>query len=60
MSSELAELLHLWGIRTFGEFAKLPPLGVAARLGDEGIHLQRLARGEGYRQLRPIEDPLRI
>src|SRR5580658_5480127 len=58
MSSETAELLHLWGIRTFGEFAKLPPLGVAARIGDEGVHLQRLARGESYRQLRPIADPL--
>jgi protein ImuB len=58
MSGEMAELLNLWGIRTFGEFAKLPPLGVAARLGDEGIHLQRLARGESYRQLRPMEDPL--
>jgi protein ImuB len=58
MSSETAELLHLWGIRTFGEFARLPPLGVAARIGDEGIHLQRLARGEGYRQLRPQVDPL--
>jgi protein ImuB len=58
MSSETAELLHLWGIRTFGEFAKLPPLGVAARIGDEGINLQRLARGEGRRQLRPIVDPI--
>jgi protein ImuB len=58
MSSETAELLHLWGIRTFGEFAKLPPLGVAARMGDEGIGLQRLARGEGCRQLRPHTDPL--
>ena len=58
MSSETAELLHLWGIRTFGEFAKLPPLGVAARIGDEGVRLQRLARGEGYRQLRPLVDPL--
>jgi protein ImuB len=58
MSSETAELLHLWGIRTFGEFAKLPPLGVAARMGDEGIGLQRLARGEGCRQLRPNTDPL--
>jgi protein ImuB len=58
MSSETAELLHMWGIRTFGEFAKLPPLGVAARIGDEGVNLQRLARGDGYRQLRPMVDPL--
>jgi protein ImuB len=57
-SPEIAELLHLWGIRTFGEFAVLPPLGVAARLGEEGVHLQRLARGDGYRQLRPLIDPL--
>jgi protein ImuB len=59
-SSETAELLHLWGIRTFGELAKLPPLGVAARLGAEGVEWQRLARGEGYRQLRPMEDPLQF
>jgi protein ImuB len=59
-NSEIAETLNLWGIRTFGDFAKLPPLGVAARLGDEGIELQRLARGEGYRRLRPMEEPLRF
>ncbi|HXJ38068.1 MAG TPA: hypothetical protein VNH18_02250, partial [Bryobacteraceae bacterium] len=52
-SPATAELLHLWGIRTFGDFARLPPLGVAARLGDEGVELQRLSRGEGYRRLRP-------
>jgi protein ImuB len=58
VSAESAELLYLWGIRTFGEFAKLPAPGVAARLGNEGVHLQRLAQGAGYRQLRPIADPL--
>jgi protein ImuB len=57
-SPETAELLHLWGIRTFGALAALPPLGVAVRLGDEGLNLQRLARGEGHRQLHPIVDPL--
>ena len=59
-SAETAELLDLWGIRSFGEFARLPPLGVAARLGDEGVYLQSLARGEGRRQLRPLEDVLRF
>ena len=54
MTAATAELLDLWGIRSFGELAKLPPLGVAARLGEEGVYLQRLARGEGHRQLRPI------
>ncbi|HWF09686.1 MAG TPA: hypothetical protein VG297_14550 [Bryobacteraceae bacterium] len=58
VSSQTAELLDLWGVRTFGEFAQLPPLGVAARIGDEGVLLQSLARGESHRQLRPIVDPL--
>ena len=58
--AEIAELLHLWGIRTFGEFAKLPPLGVAARLGEEGIDLQYLAAGAGSRQLCVMEEALRF
>ncbi len=50
-SPEFARTLDTWGIRTFGEFAALPPLGIAARLGDEGLAMQRLARGEGERLL---------
>lgn len=49
---EMGELFELWGIRTFGQFAQLPPLGVAARLGEEGVYWQRLAQGAGQRQLR--------
>ena len=45
-SPEFAHTMDLWGIRTFGELAALPPLGVAARLGEEGIRFLRLARGE--------------
>lgn len=59
-SPEAAEILSAWGIRTFGELAALPPLGVAARLGKEGTYLRKLARGESHRQLRPVEDPLRF
>src|SRR5579863_10305648 len=55
-SAETAELLDAWGIRTLGELAALPPLGVAARLGEEGVHLWNLAQGIGGRQLRPLED----
>ena len=51
-SPDIALSLDLWGIRTFGAFAALPPLGVAARLGAEGVALQELARGQGYRRLR--------
>jgi protein ImuB len=57
-SSELARTLDLWGIRTFGEFAALPSLGVAARLSKEGTHMQQLAGGAGHRQLRLRTDPL--
>ncbi|HEY7338246.1 MAG TPA: hypothetical protein VH639_25390 [Bryobacteraceae bacterium] len=57
-SPEFAEALHVWGIRTFGEFAALPPSGVAARLGEEGARMQRLARGEGRRLLRLRGEPL--
>jgi len=57
-SPETADLLDAWGIRTLGELAALPPLGVAARLGPEGTCLQHLAQGRAGRQLRPVEDPL--
>jgi protein ImuB len=57
-SSEFARTLDTWGIRTFGEFAALPPLGIAARLGEEGLAMQRLARGQGERLLRLSKDPL--
>lgn len=57
-SPEFARTLEAWGIRNFGEFAALPPLGVIARLGDEGARLQRLACGQGNRMLRLRIDPL--
>ncbi|MBZ5602396.1 MAG: hypothetical protein LAO79_08825 [Acidobacteriia bacterium] len=57
-SPELAHTLDLWGIRTLGEFAALPTAGIAARLGEEGVRLQRLARGSATRQLRLRTDPL--
>jgi protein ImuB len=57
-SPEFARTLDTWGIRTFGEFAALPPLGIAARLGEEGLAMQRLARGQGERLLRLSKEPL--
>lgn len=54
---EIAETLARWGIRTFHDLAALPDLGVAARLGEEGVRLQQLARGEGDRPLQPVETP---
>jgi protein ImuB len=53
LSPEMWETLDSWGIRTLADFVKLPPLGIAERLGPEGVHLQDLARGA-------IERPLRV
>jgi protein ImuB len=56
-SPELAETLARWGIRRFQDLAALPPLGIAERLGPEGLRLRKLARGEADRKLVPIADP---
>ncbi len=54
--SEMGEVLDLWGLRTFGQFAQLPPLGVAARLGEEGLYWQQQAQGAVKRQLRLVSE----
>jgi len=56
-AEEIAETLARWGIRTFRDLDALPDLGVAARLGEEGVRLQILARGESSRPLRLVEAP---
>jgi protein ImuB len=55
---DLAETLERWGVRRFQELAALPPLGIAERLGPEGLHLRELARGESDRKLLTIEEQL--
>ena len=57
-SPELLETLESWGIRRFRDLAALPPLGIAERLGPEGLRLRELARGEAERKLVPLEAPL--
>lgn len=42
----LFQTLSRWGIYCLGELADLPASELSARLGPEGTHLQRLARGE--------------
>jgi len=59
-SPELQETLDRWGIRRFQDLAALPPLGIAERLGPEGLRLRELARGEAERKLLPLTDPLRF
>jgi protein ImuB len=45
--------LKQWGLATLGDFAALPADAVAARLGQDGVEWQRLARGEDPRPLVP-------
>jgi protein ImuB len=59
-SEDLQETLERWGIRYFQDLAALPPLGIAERLGSEGLRLRELARGEAERKLVPLEEPLRF
>ena len=55
---QLLETLERWGIRRFHEMAALPPLGIAERLGPEGLRLRELARGESDRKLLPLAEAL--
>lgn len=48
---EISDTLFSWGIRTFGELAKLPATGVAERLGPAGVRLHHLARGRDARTI---------
>src|SRR5437868_517517 len=57
---EMLETFDRWGVRTFRDLAVLPPIGIAGRLGPEGLRLQTLAHGECERPLAPLEDPLQF
>ncbi len=50
-------MLHAWGIRDFKSLAALPPIELTERLGQYGLHLQRLARGAVIRELVPAALP---
>jgi protein ImuB len=52
---ELLEILDSWGIHTFKSLAALPPIALVERLGQEGLTLQKLARGQINRLLLPVE-----
>jgi protein ImuB len=50
---QLEAVFKRWGLRTLGELAALPSDDVAARLGQDGVRWQRLARGEDPAPLVP-------
>ena len=52
-TERLVDILRRWGLRTIGEFAALPPEEIAARFGQRGVAVQRLAQGRDPRPLTP-------
>lgn len=50
----LSTLSH-WGVKTFGEFASLPEKELVARLGQRGVFLQKIARGEDAKCLQAYQ-----
>jgi protein ImuB len=50
---ELGVVFKRWGLRTLGDLAVLPADDLAARMGQEGVRWQRLARGEDIEPLVP-------
>src|SRR5271165_1337589 len=57
-ADRLLETLDRWGIRNLRSLAALPEVSLSERLGQEGLRLQRLARGAASRTLVPVEVPL--
>jgi len=57
-ADRLLETLHRWGIRNLHALAALPDIALSERLGQPGLHLQKLARGAASRTLVPVEAPL--
>src|SRR5579859_5694178 len=55
LSTEMLQTFESWGISSFKALAKLPPIALVERLGQEGLRLQKLARGETDRLLVPVE-----
>jgi protein ImuB len=52
--ASMMETFVRWGVRTLGDLAALPPAQLSARLGQPGVRLQRLARGEDTGPLVPL------
>src|ERR1700735_2416213 len=55
---EIFETFDMWGIRSLAELARLPEKGIAERLGERGLQLQKLARGALARPLKP--EPIEV
>jgi protein ImuB len=54
---EVAETLERWGIKTVGEFGRIPAPEVTSRLGESGSELHASARGVDLHPLMPRVPP---
>jgi len=54
---EVVETLKRWGIHTCADFAALPEIAIVERLGQEGLHWWRWARGADNQSLIAKEFP---
>ncbi len=55
---KLLSTLSQWGIRTLGELAALPEEELVARLGQAGLRLQKMARGQDVESFpSPVKEP---
>jgi protein ImuB len=54
---EIVSTLAQWGIRTIGDFARLPAARITSRLGSTGRELHATARGIDPRPLAPRQPP---
>jgi protein ImuB len=60
LTADISRGLHLLGLRTLGDFARLTELQVAARWGRPGVMLHRLARGIDPTPLQAFAPPERL
>jgi protein ImuB len=54
----LLHMLEGWGVRHLRGLALLPDIALGERMGQEGVRLQQLARGNRQRTLVPVDPPL--
>src|SRR5437588_1436370 len=57
-AEQFLETLSRWGVRNLRALAALPEIAIGERLGQEGVRLQQLARGNVSRKLVSVEPPL--
>jgi len=57
LETRLIETLDRWGVRNLRALAALPEIALSERLGQDGLRLQKLARGAASRTLVPVEAP---